>query len=322
MAEGRSSVVLVAMALSGVGIGALTAVQARANGSLSTALGSGLQAATVSFAVGLGLLSLIGLSLGRVRRGLLGLVATLRTGTQPVWIVLGGLAGALFITTQSFSVPVIGVALFSVALVAGQISSSLLVDSRGWGPRGRQPVSLTRVGAAVLGLAAVAVASGGRWNEGPEAIAWVVLCVATGAAVSWQQAANGRVGALTGEPLVAAWINFMLAAAVVAVIWMVTVLAGLSEVSSLPSEPAWLYVGGAVGALFIAAAAWIVGGIGVLAVTLLVTAGQLVGAIALDLVVFGSVPGALIVGAALAFVAVAVGGLGDRRAAVRSRSRA
>ena len=47
--------------LAAAGVGSLTAVQSRANGSLGTILESGLHASVVSFAVGLSLLTVSGL---------------------------------------------------------------------------------------------------------------------------------------------------------------------------------------------------------------------------------------------------------------------
>lgn len=320
--EGKATGLLLVMSASGLAVGALTAVQARANGSLALAVGSGLQAAAISFLVGLTLLTVLGLAVPRVRRGLVRLVGAVRAGSQPPWILAGGISGALFITTQSLSVPVIGVALFSVALVGGQIVSSLVVDARGLGPRGRQAPSVARLIAGVLGLIAVIAASGGRWDEGIAALGWVLLCVVTGAAVAVQQAANGRVTSVTGVPLVAAWINFMLGTITVIFILAVAVVAGRVQPGALPPGPAWLYIGGVIGATFLAATAWIVGRIGVLAVTLLVTAGQLTGALILDLLLLDVVDANLVAGTALAFAAVTIGGLGDRRAAVRSRSTA
>ncbi len=317
--DSRQTSVLLVMAASGLAVGGLSAVQARANGTLAGEVGSGIEAAAFSFAVGLTVLTIIGLTVTRVRRGLVTLAVSIRSGTQPPWIALGGISGGLFITTQSLSVPVIGVALFSVALVSGQIAASLVVDSRGWGPRGRQPVSLSRVLAALLGLGAVVAAAAGRLDDGVTAAGWAVLCVVTGAAVAWQQAANGRATAVTREPFVAAWINFMLGFVLVLIVLTAFVVIGQVDPQAPPAGPPWLYVGGIIGALFLAATAWIVGRIGVLAVTLLVTAGQLAGALLLDLLLTDVVDGHLVVGVLLAFVAVVAGGLGDRRAA-RSRS--
>jgi|DEB0MinimDraft_3_1074331.scaffolds.fasta_scaffold00024_16 transporter family-2 protein len=316
--DSRQTSVLLVMSASGLAVGGLSAVQARANGTLAASVGSGIEAAAFSFAIGLTLLTIIGLAVPRIRRGLGALAGAVRARTQPVWIVLGGVSGALFITTQSLSVPVIGVALFSVSLVGGQIAASLLVDSRGWGPRGRQPISLSRVTAAVLGLGAVAASASGRWDEGATAAAWAALCVVTGAAVAWQQAANGRVTAVTREPFVAAWINFMLGFVLVLIVLVISMVLGPLEPQAPPSGPPWIYLGGVIGALFLAATAWIVGRIGVLAVTLLVTAGQLAGALLLDLLLLDVVDGHLVVGVLVAFVAVVTGGLGDRRAAARA----
>jgi len=316
----RSTATLLVMAGSALGVGALSAIQARANGSLALSVGSGLQAASVSFAVGLVVLTTIGLARRKVRHGLGLLRTAVREGSQPAWIVAGGVSGGLFIATQSLSVPVIGVALYSVSLVGGQIASSLLVDARGWGPRGRQAPTPARFAAAVLGLAAVVTASGGRWDEGPAAIGWAALCVVTGAAVAWQQAANGRVTAVARTPIVAAWINFMLGGAIVATLWALSVALGRVDAQPLPSGPPWIYVGGVIGATFLAATAWAVGRIGVLAVTLLVTAGQLVGALALDYLLLDVVDGLLVAGTVLAFVAVTTGAIGHRWPGLRSRS--
>ena len=55
-----------------------------------------------------------------------------------------------------------GVTVFTVAVVAGQVSGSLFVDRAGLGPAGHMPLSIRRVLAAGLALLAVAVAG---WNQ-------------------------------------------------------------------------------------------------------------------------------------------------------------
>ena len=55
--------------------------------------------------------------------------------------MLGGLFGAFLVATQGLTVGTIGVALFSVAITAGQASSGLIVDHFGIGPSGHQPFS-------------------------------------------------------------------------------------------------------------------------------------------------------------------------------------
>jgi transporter family-2 protein len=80
----------------------------------------------------------------------------------------------------------------------------------------------------------------------------------------------------------------------------------------------WLYLGGAL-ALFVIVTMLIgVQAAGVLRTGLAIVAGQLAGAIVLDLVTPGGPPVgvALIAGSALTFLAVAISGLGARRGVV------
>jgi transporter family-2 protein len=86
--------------------------------------------------------------------------------------------------------------------------------------------------------------------------------------------------------------------------------------TALPPGPWWLYIGGVIGIVFIAIAAWAVPIVGVLLFAVVTIAGQLSGALLLDVVA----PTAgtdlapnLILGVLLAFVAVAVAARGRRR---------
>ncbi len=290
----------------GIFIGSLTAIQSRANGSLAIAVGSGLQAAVISFGVGLVLLTVLAAVSHRLRSTLIVLIRDIARGRVPWWQALGGVFGALFIFSQSASVPTIGVALFAVALVAGQNSASLVVDAVGLGPRGRQPVSGFRVASAVLGILAIFVSVQGRVGAGDLSIPVVLLVVATGIGVAVQQAVNARIVARTGEPLMASYVTFITGGMLLGLLLVVLVVAGAASASPLPSSPAWLYLGGIIGSVWVATAAWVVGRVGVLALGLLTTAGQLLGALALDLLLTDVVDGHLIVGMGMAFLAVGI----------------
>ena len=78
---------------------------------------------------------------------------------------------------------------------------------------------------------------------------------------------------------------------------------------SLPSftDKPWLYVGGLLGLLFVVSAAWSVRALGVLLFSLVVIAGSLVGAVAVDIVApteGASFTWALVVGLTMTFIAV------------------
>lgn len=299
--------------LAAAGVGSLTAVQSRANGSLGTILESGLHASVVSFAVGLSLLTVSGLVITRIREGMVRFLRALGSGEMPWWWAMGGIFGALFIFSQSFTVGIIGVALFAVALVSGQNLASLIVDAVGLGPRGRQPVSVVRIASSMIGIVAVGIAVSGRVGEDSLSVPAVALCVVAGIGVAIQQAINGRLTTISREPMAAAWANFAVGSLILTLALLIITATGARALEPLPAGPWWLYLGGIIGATFIATTAWVVGKVGVLAISLLVTAGQLTGALVLDVVILDVVDGPLIAGVLLSFGAVALTALGTSR---------
>lgn len=293
-------------------VGSLTAVQSRANGSLAADLGSGVQAAVVSFSVGLTLLTIVVVVLRRMRQAVMRLGYAYLSRELRWWQMLGGIFGALFVFAQSTSVPVIGVALFAVALVSGQSAASLIVDRLGLGPHGKQPITGPRAAAAVLGVTAVLVAVSGRLGDANLSLPLVALCFTAGIGVAIQQAVNGSVSKSTREPIVAAWLNFVLGTAVLLLGFLLSMLVTGELASPLPSGPWWLYLGGVVGVTFIATAAWVVGKVGVLRLSVLAIAGQLFGSLLLDWWITDYVDVPLVVGVLIAFAAVLVSGIRRR----------
>lgn len=302
------------MLAAALGIGVLAAAQARINGELGARVGDVLTAATITFLVG-------GLLLGAAvalrppaRRALAGL-----PGSQlPWWACLGGLGGATLVYGSAAAAPVLGVALLTVAQVAGQTTGSLGVDRAGLSPGAARPLSPPRLAGAALALVAVAVATADR-SGGQVSVGLLALAVLAGLAVSVQLACNGQVGQRVGEPLVAALLNFAVGA--VALLAGTAVVAGVAGRSPLPHglpSSWWLYAGGPLGALFVAVAVYAVRELGVLLLSLATIAGQLAGGLAIDQWAPGRHPPvgvATVAGAALTVVAVAVAGRRDGPAA-------
>ena len=139
-----------------VGAGLAIPVQGRINGALGARLDDGIAASVVSFSTGLVLMILISLLLPRGRAGLAKILPAVRSRAFPPVYVLAGGIGALFVFAQSFTVGLLGVALFTVATVTGQTVSGLLVDRLGIGPAGKKPVTGIRIIGCVLTIAAVA----------------------------------------------------------------------------------------------------------------------------------------------------------------------
>ncbi|WP_232331635.1 DMT family transporter [Agromyces laixinhei] len=298
--------------------GASTALQSRINGQLSVALDDPYTAAAISFGSGLVIL-LIVLSVWRPgRAGLVRVASALRRRELAWWMVFGGLAGAWFVTTQGLSVGVIGVALFTIAIVAGQTVGGIVFDLVGLGPGGRRPPSLTRVFGALLALAAIAWAVSAQ-VAGDAPVLLMVLPFIAGIGSAWQQAVNGRVKAVAESALTAALVNFVVGTTALLVVMLVHA-ASAGWPAAMPTEP-WLYLGGALGCIFIAGQAMLVRRLGVLILALCGVAGQLVAALALDLLLPTAdrpVGLATVGGTALALVAVGVASIrwGRRKHAV------
>ncbi|BDU03466.1 MULTISPECIES: DMT family transporter [Nocardia] len=300
----------------GFGIGAGVAVQGRINGALGARLADGIAAATISFGVGLVVLAAAFAVSGRLREGGRRVRRALSAGALRPWQLLGGLCGAFFVACQGLTVAAIGVTAFTVATVAGQLLSSLAVDRLGLGPSGRTPVTAVRLVGATLGVVAVLIAGVGHTRAAgglsvPEAlrgtptVLLIALPALAGIGLAWQQAVNGKVGAVGGA-LTAALVNFGVGLAALLVI------EGLVIVSSggpaeFPAEP-WLYLGGFIGVAFIALAALTVRWIGVLLLGLTSVAGQLLASLILDVLAPTSAGLSItaVVGCALTLVAVAV----------------
>ena len=262
-----------------VAIGVLTAVQARVNGSLGAALTDGFVAAAVSFGSGLLILVALSAALPAGRRGVVALAHGLRLRTLPVWMLAGGLAGAFSVATQSLTVAVIGVSLFTVGMVAGQAVSALVLDRIGYGPAGVVAVTVSRVVGAAIAVAAVLLSVvGSPVNSVPW---WMLLLpFLVGAGIAWQQATNGRLRQRVGSALTATAVNFA-GGTIVLLVAAAVHVAIVGAPAAFPVEP-WLYIGGACGVAYIFIGAAVVPYTGVLLMGLGAVVGQLLTSVLLD----------------------------------------
>ncbi|MEW2376319.1 DMT family transporter [Micromonospora sp. NPDC047812] len=300
--------------VTGVGLatasGLAVAVQSRINGELGVRLADGIAAAVVSFGLGLLVLLVLVPATPGGRRGLAALRGALADGTLRPWQCLGGACGALLVAAQGLTIGTLGVAVFTVAVVAGQSGSSLAVDRAGIGPGGPQPVTGRRLAGAALTVVAVLLAVGDRLGD-PGTLGLALLPLLAGVAIAWQQAVNGRVRMAAGSALTATLVNFSVGTVALLVAFAVDLALRGWPAGGAPAEP-WLYLGGPIGIVFIAIAAAIVRFTGVLLLGLATIAGQIVGAVLLDLLLptAASRPGPVtLLGAALTLVAVGVAAL-------------
>ena len=288
------------------------AAQHRVNGELGQRIADGFTAALVSFSSGL-LILLVAVALSpRGRAGLRAIRPLVASGGLRWWMLLGGLGGAFMVLGQGLVAGILGVAIFTVATVTGQTAMGLWIDATGFAGARRSPVSAQRIVGALITLVAVAVAVGPELG-GRVPFAAIVLPLLAGLGVGMQAAVNGRVREATRSPLAATTMNFVVGTSALAVATAAHLVVS-GPPHALPSEP-WLYLGGALGAVFIAIQTITVARIGVLVLGLCLVAGQLIGALVFDLVAPIGVPttAATAIGAALTLVGVVIASAPGRR---------
>lgn len=284
-------------------------LQGRANGLLGPVLGHSVFAALVSFIVGIILVGTTMLCSSRSRTGAPTLIRLVRSRAMPWWMLLGGLSGGLVVIAQASTVPIMGVAMFTMAFVSGQVTGGLAVDSTRLPPGGKQRLTVLRVFGVIVVIAALVYGASERLTLGVPLWA-LLLPFVSGALTSVQQAFNGRIKSATGSVIVATTVNFAVGFLALLVAAGVIMLSGVSWVG-FPTEPTqwWMLLGGAFGVIFIGLTALTVAKLGVLLLSLFSLFGNLLGALLLDLLL--PIPGSLVstttvLSAALVLVGIAI----------------
>ena len=118
--------------------GGATAMQAPTNARLMTAVGSPVNAAFVSFAIGTAVLGLLALMM-QSRPDLTAARAL------PWYAWIGGVYGVVFVVAATWAVPRMGVATTVTLMVAGQLIVSLVLDHFGAFGVPKQPINLNRI---------------------------------------------------------------------------------------------------------------------------------------------------------------------------------
>ena len=133
------SLILLAVILAG----GATALQAPTNARLAVAMGSPVNAAFVSFAIGTVALGILAAAL-HVRPDVGAAKA------MPVWAWFGGLYGCVFVITAAWGVPKLGAALTITLMVAGQLLISMAIDHFGAFGVPRSPVGIGKLAGVAL----------------------------------------------------------------------------------------------------------------------------------------------------------------------------
>lgn len=129
--------------------GTLMPVQAGINNKLAKGVSNTITAAFISFAVGMLVLFVFLLVTKQFQFN------TAAVKNEPSWIWLGGVLGAIFVTTMTFMVPKLGASLAFTVAIAGQLCISVIIDHYGWLGVPINPISIKKIGGIVLVIVGV-----------------------------------------------------------------------------------------------------------------------------------------------------------------------
>lgn len=295
-----------------VALGVLISVQARVSAALADR-SDVYNAAWVTVFIGTAVLLVVLAVSAGTRRGLRKVAAALRDRSLPWWALVGGLCGTFFVVTQGMAAGVLGLAMFGMSVVAGQVVGGLAFDWIGLAGGERRPPT----GPRVLGslLAVTAVGFGAIAGEGAKLdVLLILMAFSAGVGLAISAGVTGRVNATSNHPASSGLVNHLVGMVAVVAILVATAPGDLSRFR-LPDQP-WLYIGGMIGPIGVALTAILVSSLGVLLLGLGMVAGQLLGALVLELVVptaSGGVQPASVVGIVVTLAAVALTSLDGRR---------
>ena len=232
----------------------------------------------------------------------------------PTWTLFAGMLGGGFVAVQTQIVPIIGVAIYSVASIAGQTAASLIVDRIGLTGGGKKQITVRRVAAAGVTVLAVLVSVLDRMEAQNLSLFAVIFGCFAGAIVGVQRALNGQINESTHQSFATSWLNFIMGTTFLFLFLAIGVLINRAEIVALPSGPWWMYMGGTIGVIYIAFTSTIVQHLGVLTFTLISVGGQLVGSLLIDL--YSPTEGVqisayLVTGIVMTYLGVLVGGAGS-----------
>ena len=130
--------------------GCLAAVVGAILASLGQVIGSAIQATTVLFAIATGVMIVFCCLNGSVIK-----LRKAFTTNAPWWMWMGGILGAIIVYANAWLIPLIGVSVFMMTLLIGQLLLSLLMERHGWLGAPKKHISWTQIAGILIMLAGI-----------------------------------------------------------------------------------------------------------------------------------------------------------------------
>ncbi len=246
-------------------------------------MGDSLEAALVSFGSGLIFVSLISAFKKDVRAGFTDIFKAVKDKSLSSWRLGAGVLGASFVAMQTHVVPIAGVALFTVASLAGQAAISLWVDHSGLMGSGKNLVTIRRVLAAAITVLAVIVSAWDRFSMSNFSILAILLAIFAGGLVGVQRALNGQINFYSKRSFATSQLNFITGTSFLLLLLILRSVFTDHSIMNFTTGPWWMFIGGSIGVVYIAFSAVAVQHLGVLDFTLFSVGGMLFGSLLIDI---------------------------------------
>ena len=246
-------------------------------------MGDSLEAALVSFSSGLIFVSLISAFRKDVRSGFKDIFKAVKNKDLSRWRLGAGVLGAYFVAMQTHVVPIVGVALFTVASLAGQTAISLWVDHVGLMGSRKNVVTIRRVVAAVITVLAVIISAFDRFSMSNFSPLAIFLAIVAGGWVGFQRALNGQINNYSNKSFATSQLNFITGTSFLLLLLILRSLFTDHSIMNFASGPWWMFLGGSMGVVYIAFSAVAVQHLGVLDFTLFSVGGMLFGSLLIDI---------------------------------------
>jgi len=268
--------------------GALLPAQAGINANLAPFVGSRIRAAFASLLTGtLALLPPSAVTGYPIRQAFKNIQRRLRTDRADFLMFFGGPLGAFFVASGVLLSPIIGFALFFVAIVTGQLIVSLVYDATGWYHTPKRPVGAVQVLGVALALGGAVMFQADELVHGDDdGLVFGLIGVVAGGLLIVQSTFNKRLSITIGSPWRGAFVSFLagsLALFLAAMIESLVFPAPLEGVGQ--GSEFWMWLGGPIGAFVVGAAFIIIPSkIGFVNTFSSVVLGQLAGGLLYDAV--------------------------------------
>ncbi|PFL64975.1 hypothetical protein COJ27_10690 [Bacillus cereus] len=273
-----------------ISFGAIFAVQTAINAQLRKFVISPFLASMISFGVGLIFLLITLLISGSP----LGIPLDLFL-SQPIFIWLGGIGGAVALTTNILLFPKLGSVQTAIMPILGMTLMSMLIDNYGWFNSIQYSFGLNRIFGVVLVLIGVFLAIAIQETKNKKQPSqtdresvlnqwiWRIVGIIAGMLLAIQIAINGQLGKVLHSSSQAAFVSFF-----VGTITLI-IIAGMMDRSYTnikepikQSAPWWIWIGGILGGAYVLINVYLVNQIGNGQTVILTLFGQITGSLLVE----------------------------------------